>query len=510
MIRAAMVAAVFAALISSLPLGATEGGRQLPYPEVVARPRFAVHAHAPASLFNLVDRAASFRRAGDELDPRYLAFWRTALGFTAEDESHFQRYRDLRRRFRGGIPPGGLVERQEGLGLPFPIQVESVRFEDKLALLFLTAADWDEVARGARLLLGATDEEELLTLFQYFRGRFAWVERRALYLSAYRARARAWFDTARPEAFFARLAEFFHVPAAHVERFHVGLAWLPAGAGETRAFVVEDAAVIEVPDGIGLRSVMDVAVHELAHRLHERTPLATRRVIEWSFFDAPAAADDAGLAAATANLWWESVATAVGQGVFARLYFPFHFDEHRNWYEDPSYDALAKAIAPLLARYLEERRPLDADFIHETVAAYAKQRPRHMPPERGAAKPADLARRSVLLTCGPAAQGLLKEAKAAVRAETQVRLLLSYAPARFEEAARAVAAFPGLPVFVLAVGDLGPECERALRLAGYRGEEAAPTEISVGRRPGAGPFVVVRGVDETALLTRWRTYLATP
>ncbi len=504
--------AVIIGLSLPLPTAAGQEQRALPYPEVVAEPRFDISADAPASLFNIVERMSAWRVPGDTTDPRYLRFWSAAIGMSDEDREFFSRYRALRRRFRGGIPAGGLVDRLAGMDLPFPIQLESVRFEDKLALLFLWARDWDEVERGARLLLTAHDEAELMAIFGHFRDRFAWVERRALYLAAYRARALSWFETARPEAFLARLANFFANPPEHVARFQLQLTWLPEGEGESRAFVVEDSAALEVADGFGLRQVMDVAVHELAHRLHERMPHDLRRKLERAFVDHPSAKRDGALAVAAANLWWESLATAVGQGVFARLYFPHSFNEERPWYEDPGYDSLARAIEPLVARYLDESRTLDTAFIRSLVAAYRELREKQAAGEGGApdARPADLARRAILLHRGPEADALAGAAAAVVRDATRPRLLLEYGPTERAAAARAVDSFPGLPIFIFVTDagrhEIGPDLE----LAGISPKTLPKGELVVMPRPRAGPMVVVSGPDSEAVIDSWRRYLARP
>jgi hypothetical protein len=476
-----------------------------------ARPALtlSVATDAPASLFNLVDRLSAWRMDGEATDARYRAIWDVAAGpLTPQDEAALRRWRAIRRRYQGA-PVGavggadGLVAAHVGTGLPFPVSLERLRLEDRFAVLFLGARGWDDLARRAEVLLPSVDRDELSAVVDHFRGRLGPALRRSLHLDAYAARIHSWEGRRRPAPFFERLGRFLHASAARPLDFELHLVWLPADEGETRATVVDRHAALEVREGLGLRGVLDVAVHELVHRLEERLRPDVRGRLERAFLTAPEAQADGTFAVAAAHLFHEGLATAVGQGLFAEELFPEDWSRERPWYEDPSHDRFAKLISGEVKAYLDTGRPIDEALVHRVVRLYAASF------DSGAPGPGDLLRRCVVLADDPQARA------AAVRAifgATRPRIVLDYPLAEAlagpdTPAGRALATFPALPVVILSSDGALPRLSglpAALRIDPAALRDGAVTTV---RRPRAGPVYVARAVDESGAAAAFARFL---
>ena len=420
---------------------------------------------------------SNWRQPAGDFDPTYLGYWRGALGLTAEDEAAFACYRRLRRLFdqeREERP--SLTEAFDGLGFPFPVATSALRPVDAFALAFLEADTWEELLPRLDALLGPKRSAEIRGALIHLRQRFGKVMRRTLFLDAYVVRAHAVLAQPAVAAFLEALPALFGLHPEDAPTFHVRLAWLPPEAEQTRATLTGTHALVELRDGLGLRHILDVAVHEFAHRLHEKMPLDARRRFAAAFLSAPEAAKDGRVAHAAANTLFESLATSLGQGLFAERFFSGDFDAERAWYEDPSYDTMAKATKPLVARYLDEKRGLDPAFAHAYVATYAKK--------LATAGRADILRRAILV--GGDAR-TLRAATGHVLRTVRPRVLLERTADERDALGRSLRVFPGMTVIV--VGS-------PAQIAGL-GALGLPVPQGAGR-PGAGPVLVYSGADPLA------------
>lgn len=463
----------------------------------------------PASLFNLVDRLSDWRdREDDAPDARYRGVWEKFVGpLGPADLAALETWRTIRRRYRGTPLEGGagLVDAMAAAGLPFPVSVERLRLEDKLALVFLDADDWSELDRRAELVLSAPDRDALLGAVAHFRERLGPLLRRSLHLEAYRARLLSWARRERPAPFLERLARFLHTPEDRPLDFVAHLVWLPEGATDRRATVVERHAALEVRDGLGLGGVLAVAVHELTHRLEERMPRDVRVRLEQAFLTAPEAAADGSYAVAAANLFTEGLATAVGQGLFVQELFPEDSDPRIAWYDDPGYDGFARIVAVSAKGYLAEGRPMDEAFIHEVVRTYAMTFLSNTPT-------ADVLRRAVVLSDDADARGA---ARRAIARAARTRALLDYsladalalAPAD-TNARRALATFPALPVVVLVADADVPRLSDLPVTPPIDPSALGADAVVTLRRPRAGPIFVARGVDTAAAAAAFARFLS--
>lgn len=446
----------------------------------------------PASVFNFVERASKWRDPSDDGDPHYLELWQSAVGTEPRDAEMFARYRALRRRCRGSLQPGGLVTALADAELPLPVARDRVLWENKLALLFLAADHWEDVWQGARLLLSAKDQATLQEVFEYFRRRLARPLRRGLYLDAYRARATAQLAHPAVRRVLARLVTFLDLAPATTLQFHVRLVWLPGATEHTRAMAIEDHAAVEVAAGLPLDHVVEVVIHEAVHRLVERMPLETRRRLELAFLKPQECSEDGATCVVAASLFEEVLPTAVGQGVLGETLGATPQRSSQTWYDDTTFDAVAKAIAPMVRRYLGEGLVIDAAFAKGLVKAYASAEARP-PTER------DLWRQAILLYENPADEHAVS---AWLRQTSRVRLLLDY-PVGDARATAARAAFPALPVLVLD----RPDTPLPPAFAPGVGAQVRADGVRWTARPHAGPIVVVEGDDPSAFQRRLDSWL---
>lgn len=174
------------------------------------------------------------------------------------------------------------------------------------------------------------------------------------------------------DGFLARVARFYDASPDRRTRLGVYLIALPLEPKASRATLVAPYALVEARRGEAPEDRIGVIVHELAHYLHAAAPAAGRRALLEAFI-----AHEAPWSLAVYNLLGEALASAIGNGILeSSMRSARAFERYRSlpdsYYADYYIDTVAKAISPLVERYLDAGRPLDAAFAREYIALAGK------------------------------------------------------------------------------------------------------------------------------------------
>ena len=137
----------------------------------------------------------------------------------------------------------------------------------------------------------------------------------------------------------------------------------------TKAISLGPLQVIEVVTPSKMLNFYDVVMHEITHYAYELSDSLNHAYKAIHDSDLPLFKVIAGM------LFNEALATAIGNGYIrkhARL------PEKDMWYADPLYDGCAKAIYPIVDRYLSSSLTIDANFGLESAKSIKKAFPELM------------------------------------------------------------------------------------------------------------------------------------
>jgi hypothetical protein len=109
--------------------------------------------------------------------------------------------------------------------------------------------------------------------------------------------------------------------------------------------------------------ILSVMLHEASHILYDEQPASFKSELEGWFENNSSIYSH--YAEAILN---ESLATAVGNGYFyARLNGSLNT---RPWYGWKYYDEMARQMYPTVKQYLDDRKPIDREFVERYISAY--------------------------------------------------------------------------------------------------------------------------------------------
>ncbi len=441
-------------------------------------PPVTVHTGEVAAGFHLIDELSAWAAPGLPTDSPAWRYWQAAGLARPGDRDWLERYRGIRQRVRAGVatPPTG---DPDAAGFAFPFDVARDRPQQRFARAFLLAADWRAARRAVAPLLAAADRAQLDGFVAYVRPRLAAYWRAADGLRLTTARLSEWLRAHDLSGYVARLERLFGLRPGQAPALRIVVVPRAALGEGSRATVEADVAVIEAFEGLELPHALAQVSHEYAHRLYERMPHAVAAPLTRACF-APGVAPRVG-AAVCASLY-EAVATAVGQGDFVARFFGVDHQPRPRWYDDATYDRLARAIEPLVRAHLDAGRPLDPGVVAAALSAAGPL----------GVRPGDAFRVALLAAPGQVRGAVFD----ALRTTLGGRRYFAHDPDDAAGAARRLSAYPGLGL-VVAVTPADAPALRAwtadARLYGvFRAAEARPLpQVGLFARQSGAPLLVL-------------------
>jgi hypothetical protein len=156
------------------------------------------------------------------------------------------------------------------------------------------------------------------------------------------------------------MARFFGVAGSSLPAMKVSFIALPNG-GRTHAEADGDYLLVEVRPEDTPQDQVQVIAHEAAHFLMQRMTFEQMDALARQTF----AAGDAG--AATWRYLWESVPTALGQGLAEARLAPQRFSTANPWYHIPQIDRYAKLIYPAIVEAMERGETIQGGVMPRMV-----------------------------------------------------------------------------------------------------------------------------------------------
>lgn len=306
--------------------------------------------------------------------PQLAGDWKQR-GWSTEDDAALAEWAKLRRRYWGNIVD---QERQPRSMLPVPYHPRDVGTAIRIASF--AARDVDDAASRLSLFLGAAEVAQARAVLSRFAPRAdekwrATREEVVASLDDYVALG----ERADVQALLGQIATFFAIGDAGAHQTF-DLVLRPPGKGPTSAQQLGELAVVEVVAGESAANRYSVIAHEMFHAWFGASPIETQTKL----VDRLIATGDP-LAGPAAGLLDEVVATALGNGLVARLVDAKDYERRlamdNGFYNDPLIDKVAKALLPALEKRLASGGTIfDEGFVTEYVAAVHSAFPDGMPP----------------------------------------------------------------------------------------------------------------------------------
>lgn len=205
--------------------------------------------------------------------------------------------------------------------------------------------------------LSGADRAELLGALENFRPRFQKVWKDMGFVHAFEKRFDRYLEEGGLRAYLLEMARFFGVAGSSLPAMKVSFIALPNG-GRTHAEADGDYLLVEIRPEDTPQDQVQVIAHEAAHFMMQRMSFEQIDALARQTF----AAGDAG--AATWRYLWESVPTALGQGLAEARLAPQRFSTANPWYHILQIDRYAKLVYPVIVESMAR-----GETIHSGVMA---------------------------------------------------------------------------------------------------------------------------------------------
>lgn len=175
-------------------------------------------------------------------------------------------------------------------------------------------------------------------------------------------------ELVRSALLIAKMHRFYGSAWPQAKPIYVHLLPKAKPSSTTMATIIADRILLEVPPKPAPEKAqhdIQVVLHEIAHGLYGSQPLSVKHHLDQLF------KQDANLASRGAyKLIDEAMATAIGNAWSAKQLLGRLPPE--PWYNNRGINALAHAMLPLVERYLDSGRTMDAAFVTESIGLYRR------------------------------------------------------------------------------------------------------------------------------------------
>jgi hypothetical protein len=296
-------------------------------------------------------------------------------GWTLDDDKAVHAWKELRQRYSGMIVDG---TRTSTAVLPVPYHDRDVGTAVRVASF--GARDIADAGSRLSLFLGAAEVAQATAIFEHFAKRLdqRWRDARAS-LVANLDDYVALGERTDVRALLEQIASFYAIGAGGAHQTF-DLVSRPVDKGPTSAQQLGELAVVETVPGEKASQRYPVVAHEMFHAWFGASPLEAQAKLVDRFI-----ATDDPLAGPAWGLLDEVLATALGNGLVAKLVDPQDYERRlkmdNGFYNDTWIDKVAKALLPALEKRLAANGSVyDDGFVADYFAAVHAAFPDGLPP----------------------------------------------------------------------------------------------------------------------------------
>ena len=247
-----------------------------------------------------------------------------------------------------------------------PIPPRDSDLEKKFILLFTGSRDIAEFKDKAEILMTNEDMNTLFSIIEHFNPKFDVIWGNTLYLRKIAEELSNFSESERLREMLDSWATFFDLRFEFPPVFELHLLW-SHDVTQTHGQVAERYSLVEVDLAEHIANEMDKHIHEICHYLYDAIPPKRKIDIINHFFK-----EESIEGPLAYNIFYESLAVGIAQGLFTKKMLPESFDFNKSWYADPEIDAYGKALFPLPEEYFESGKTINDRFVLRAVDQYKK------------------------------------------------------------------------------------------------------------------------------------------
>ena len=320
LIATALAAAAAAALAADRAAGST--------------PSLETHVSEVANLVHWVDNLAG--SSVGKTAPVYRRYWQERFGpFTAADLAALETMARIRNL---PVPSQAQLANESGC---LPLEDGTPGWHQRFMAESMRAGSLRQFVESLSGSLSAADRAELQAALEVFRPRFEKVWKDMEFVHAFERRFDRYLEEGGLRGYLQEMARYFGVAGSSLPAMKVSFIALPTG-GRTHAEADADYLLIEIRPEDTPQDQVQVIAHEAAHFMMQRMTFEQHDALARQAFGA----GDAG--AAAWRYLWESVPTALGQGLAESRLAPQRFSTANPWYHIPQIDRYAKLVYPAI------------------------------------------------------------------------------------------------------------------------------------------------------------------
>jgi hypothetical protein len=316
-------------------------------------PPLETHVSEVANLIHWVDNLAG--SSIGKTAAVYRRYWQERFGaVTATDRAALETFVRIRNL---PVPSQARLANESGC---LPLEDGAPGWHQRFMAESMKA---DSVRQFVDALSGSLDKNdraELLAALEVFRPRFQKVWKDMGFVHAFERRFDRYLEEGGLRGYLFEMSRFFGVAGSSLPAMKVSFMALPNG-GPTHAEADGDYLLVEIRPEDTPQDQVQVIAHEAAHFMMQRMTFAQLDALARQAF----AAGDAG--AAAWRYFWESVPTALGQGLAEARLAPRRFSAANPWYHIPQIDRYAKLVYPAIVESMDRNQTIHDGVIPRMV-----------------------------------------------------------------------------------------------------------------------------------------------
>ena len=316
-----------------------------------------------SNLFNVIDNLSLW---GPRTYEKYIKYWKEKFDLSKDDEYYLKEYVKIRNKYRGRFIEDDELQNLIASRSLVPIPPHDSDLGKKFILLFTGSMTMTELRNRAEILMTNEDMNILFSIIEHFKPKFDEIWENTLYLHHKAEELSNLSGSEHVREMLDSLAAFLGLKFEYPLEFELHLLWSPA-VTQTHGQVVERYSLVELDPAENIVNEMDKHIHEICHYLYDAIPPESKINIINHFFKEHCIEGPLAY-----NIFYESLAVGIAQGLFIKKTLPEYFDFQKSWYADPEIDAYGKALFPLLEEYFKSGKTINDRFVLRAVDQYKK------------------------------------------------------------------------------------------------------------------------------------------
>ncbi|MBT4762886.1 MAG: hypothetical protein HOO06_14425 [Bdellovibrionaceae bacterium] len=326
---------------------------------------FKVRSYPLGNLVYQLDCMAKIKNCSREA---YVKLWKQQLNWNDSDDLNLKKWSLLRKKYRGEIKLNG--KEASPMALPWS-GPRGIQIGHKFSIATTHADSREQLKRFLEVIVAPEDMQRIDEVIDHFSPRFSswWNKNVKNKVQKNITETQNLLEKPKIQKRIKEFANFYDASLPKKYLIYINLFYRPElGTRGTKATVYENHALVEFIPGKPAKESIGVVIHELCHFFHMVSTDKKKAAFVSRF-----AKSNNQYAIAAHNLSNEALATAFGNGIFAKLIlnqkrYSEKLKKKNSFYNNEAIDKAAKSLIPFLEKWLSEKKTMyHPTFVNKFV-----------------------------------------------------------------------------------------------------------------------------------------------